>query len=480
MCPSALVSRPVVKGRPGCSPGGVYGSVGREIPRTVDAAGGGQREVTPVTEPNPNAANTARKYRLYPTSEQAERLTGWAHTCRSIYNVALEQREIVYHQRGYTLRAVEQCQHLTQARGEIDWIRELPAQCGQQVLRNLDAAYDNWWNTHSRNEAPDWHKRGRGLSVPFPGQAVVVRKPSAKWGQVRIPKLGWIKFRMSRPLDRIVRNATVSKDGLGWHIAFGVHVERPAVAPNGLPSVGVDFGIACSAYCSDETKPREMDPSLTVGEKRRLLGLERRKARQVTFAKKHNGGLYSRRLRRTIASIADLKSRQARRRLDFTHKLTTDLAKNHGWVAIEDLRVKQMTKSSKGTVEKPGKNVRQKAGLNRSILDNTPYERKRQLAYKAPLFGSELRLVPAPYTSQMCSACGVIDGDNRAGCGRLFACTACGHTEHADLNAARNIEAKARVHNTAVAVGSTVQHASPQGVRGRKGARTRELTKVGV
>ena len=186
-----------------------------------------------------------------------------------------------------------------------------------------------------------------------------------------------------------------------------------------------------------------MAPTLSAGEHGRLLTLEQKKARQVTYAKRHNGGKYSRRLRRTITKIAALKARQARRRLDFTHKLTTDLTKNHGWVAIEDLRVNSMTHTARGTVETPGTNVRQKAGLNRSILDNTPGERRRQLEYKARKFGSEIRVVPAPYTSQRCSACGAVDPKSRPGCGREFTCTTCGHADHADRNAAVNIRNKA-------------------------------------
>jgi putative transposase len=247
-------------------------------------------------------------------------------------------------------------------------------------------------------------------------------------------------LRLSRPLSGEVRNATVSSDALGWHISFGVAIGAASAAPIGLPGCGVDFGVACSAFVSDEPGPRLMPPSLTPGEQRRLLGLERRQARQIRWAKCHNGGRYSRRLRRTIAEIAKLRARQAQRRQDFTHKLTTDLAQRHGWVAIEDLRVKGMTRSAKGTTDEPGRNVKQKVGLNRSILDNAPGERKRQLAYKAPGFGSELRLVPAPGTSQTCSVCGLRDPESRQGCGRVFACTACGFQAHADWNAARNIE----------------------------------------
>jgi len=289
------------------------------------------------------------------------------------------------------------------------------------------------------------------MSVPFPGQAVAVRTLSRKWAQVRLPKLGWVRFRLSRALGGPVRNVTVSRDGLGWHVAFGVATGATPAAPNGLPGCGVDFGVACSAFVSDETQPRRMPATLTPGEQRRLRGLERRKARQVARAKKYNQGRYSGRLRRTIDQIAKLKARQARRRADFTHKLTTDLAKSHGWVGIEDLQVKGMTASARGTKEQPGGNVRQKTGLNRVILDNAPGERRRQLGYKAPRFGSELRLVPAPGTSQTCAACGMRDPASRSGCGRVFACTACGHQAHADLNAALNIEGRAAgraVHST--------------------------------
>ncbi|GHD98898.1 hypothetical protein GCM10010339_07910 [Streptomyces alanosinicus] len=110
----------------------------------------------------------------------------------------------------------------------------------------------------------------------------------------------------------------------------------------------------------------------------------------------------SNRLNRTLRAVAELKARQARRRLDFTHKLTTDLAKSHGPVAIEDLRVKQMTKSAKGTRNAPGVRVSQKSGLNCAIFDNVPGERRRQLAHKCPAHGPLLVAVSPAGTSQTC------------------------------------------------------------------------------
>jgi putative transposase len=407
-----------------------------------------------VEHSNGAKADAGRRYRAYPTQQQAQRLTGWGHSCRAVWNLALEQRQHLYRHRGVTLRAVEQGAQLTQARAELPWLADLPAQSAQQVLRQLDRAYDHWWNPQHPGGPPTFKKRRNRLMVSFPGQAIAVRKLNRKWAQVRLPKVGWVRFRLSRPLGGIVRNATVSVDALGWHISFGVATGARPAAPNGLPGCGVDFGVACSAWVSDESSPRLLSPTLTNGEQRRLAALERRKARQLRWAKRYNRGRYSRRLRRTIAQIAALRARQARRRLDFTHKLTTDLAKSHGWVGIEDLRVKGMTMSPKGTALAPGRGVAAKAGLNRGILDNAPYERRRQLAYKVPRFGSELRVVPAPGTSQTCSVCGVRDPASRPGCGRVFACTACGHQAHADHNAARNIERIA----AGLAVDSTRSH----------------------
>jgi putative transposase len=412
-------------------------------------------------------ADDGRRYRLYPTFHQAERLAGWGHTCRAVWNIALEQRQFLYAQRGVTLRAAQQCHQLTQARAELDWLADLPAQAAQQVLAHLDRAFGNWWNPKHPAGPPRFKRRSQAMSVPFPGQAVAVRKLSRRWAQVWLPKLGWVRFRLSRPLGGVVRNATVSRDALGWHLSLGIATGARPAAPNGLPGCGVDFGVACSAFVSSDTDPRWMPATLSKGERRRLLGLERRKARQLRWAKKHNQGRYSGRLRRTIANIAQVKARQARRRADFTHKLTTDLAKSHGWVGIEDLRVKHMTASAKGTTLVPGHKVRAKAGLNRSILDNAPGERRRQLAYKAVRFGSELRLVPSVGTSQTCSACGVRDPESRPGCGRVFACTACGIQMHADRNAAKNIEALA----AGWAVDSTRSHprvARPAGSRMRE------------
>jgi putative transposase len=351
----------------------------------------------------------------------------------------------------------DQCHELAELRSCVEWVAEPPAHLLQQALRDVDRAYQNWWQGHARK--PSFERRGQ-LRFRLSASDLQIRHLNRKWSEVRLPKLGWVRFRRSRSLDGELASATFRCVGGVWQVNFTVLARTHRVPMNDGSLVGVDFGIACAAYVAGESAPRIMPPTLTPGEERRLRGLERRKARQLAYAKRHNGGRYSNRLRRTIREIARLRARQARRRQDFTHKLTSDLAKNHGLVAIEDLRVKHMTSSARGTVEAPGTRVRQKAGLNRSILDVAPGERRRQLAYKCPKYGSLLVVVPPAGTSQTCPACGVRDPASRPGCGRMFARVHCGHTAHADAVAAQNILDRAiALIGGGSAVGRTVDSA---------------------
>ena len=124
------------------------------------------------------------------------------------------------------------------------------------------------------------------------------------------------------------------------------------------------------------------------------------------------------------------------------HKLSSELAASHGLIVIEDLRVRNMTRSAKGTLAEPGVNVNPKTGLNRSILAQGWGELRRHLQYKTVWYGSQLAEVPAQHSSQTCSACGVVHAESRESQAR-FRCIACGHAEHADVNAARVILARA-------------------------------------
>ena len=151
------------------------------------------------------------------------------------------------------------------------------------------------------------------------------------------------------------------------------------------------------------------------------------------------------------AKITRLHSRIADARLDFLHKNSTAISKNHAVVVLEDLKGSNMSASAKGTKEQPGKNVRAKAGLNKSILDQGWFEFRRQLEYKQAWRGGQVVLINPQHTSQTCSTCGHISPENRRTQSK-FRCTSCGHEEHADLNAAKNIR---RAGQARIACGDT-------------------------
>jgi putative transposase len=134
----------------------------------------------------------------------------------------------------------------------------------------------------------------------------------------------------------------------------------------------------------------------------------------------------------------------ANTRRDFLHKTTTEISKNHGIIAMEGLKVKNMSKSAKGTIDEPGTNVAAKTGLNKSITDQGWYEFQRQLTYKQQWLGGKVVLVNPINTSRKCSRCNHVAAKNRQS-QALFQCQSCDYQENADLNAAKNILAAGHV-----------------------------------
>ena len=382
-------------------------------------------------------ADTGRRYRLYPTDEQAERLASWGHTCRWLYNTALQQRQFAWRQRKVTLGLAAQCACLTEARKELDWVADLPAQSGQQVLRQLDQAYQNWWNPQHPAGAPTRKRRCARLSIPFPGQAVHVRRLNRRWGAVSLPKVGEVTFRWSRALGGAVRNVVVSFDGVAWHVGFGVHAGIKAPEGHARPGtiVGVDRGAKIALAMSDG---RMWNRAFTTcGQKRDLARLKSKAGRKETTRRKR-GAKTSNRARKIRAGIARTEAKIRNRRRDFVMWAANRLCRQYATVALEDLNTKAMTATARGTVEKPGTNVRQKAGLNRSILDKGWGLFEAALTNQARATGTRIVRVPAAFTSQRCSRCGYTDRNNRES-QAMFRCGSCGHQANADVNAAINV-----------------------------------------
>jgi putative transposase len=159
---------------------------------------------------------------------------------------------------------------------------------------------------------------------------------------------------------------------------------------------------------------------------------------QQAVARKQKGS--ANRLK-AVLRLARRKAKMGRRRRDALHKISHDLVKNHDVIVLEDLKTRAMTRSARGTAEAPGSGVRQKAGLNREILDRGWGLLGGMIAWKAAWSGKRVITVPAAYSSQECACCGHLAAGNRPS-QSVFDCMACGHRDHADVNAARVIRAR--------------------------------------
>jgi transposase len=363
----------------------------------------------------------AFRYRLYPADGQAVVLARHCADARFVWNLALEQANW-YRPGRATPGAAERMRQLAEARTGT-WLGEGSSSVQQQALRDFDQALRNWWaGTHRR---PRW--RRKDVHEGFCVRDVKVGRRSRKWAEVHIPKVGVVRFRLTRPLGAHGM-ARVTKDRAGrWHVSFSA--PQPAVGRTATgTAVGVDVGVAHTVTTS---AGEHLDiPGLRPGEHARLLRLERKKARQ------RKG---SNRRARTKHAIAVLHARAADRRQDWAETTSTDLVRDHDLIVFEDLRIKDMLRSARGTTQRSGRNVRAKAGLNRRIAAagwSTLIRRTTQKAEASA--GCEVVLVDARHTSQRCSACNHLDPGNRTS-QATFRCLACGHADNADINAAKNI-----------------------------------------
>ncbi|MCV7402615.1 transposase [Mycobacterium fragae] len=365
------------------------------------------------------------RFRLLPTPAQQVVLVEHCRHARFVWNLAVEQHQLWQPGRrapGYNT----QCAQLTEIRAEYDWLAAGSQTVQQQALRDFTHAMRNFFaGTHRR---PSWRKAGVHEGFRQVGvKPRHIEKVNRRYGRVWVPKVGWVRFRSTRAIPAGVKSYRITCDRAGrWHVAFA-HIPDPIPGPADGSVVGIDRGVAISAALS--TGELLHAPGLTPGERTRLRRLQQRLARAQRG---------SNRRQRTKLAIARLKAREADRRRDWVEKTTTDLARRFDTIRVEDLDVKAMTRSARGTVEQPGVGVAQKRGLNRAISLQGWGGLVARLDHKA---AGRIQRVPAAYTSQRCSACGHIAPENRKS-QAVFACVACRAGPcHADVNAARNIAA---------------------------------------
>ena len=365
------------------------------------------------------------QYELIPNGEQVRKLKQFCGCCRFVFNKGLEEVKKYYETTSHFLNYVQLAAFLPKWKQDADWLKDCNAQVLQQSMKNLSRALMNFFA--GRANFPRFKAKGRKDSCRFP-QGV---KSDQNNNRIYLPKIGWVRYRNSRKIIGTIKNVTVTAKCGKWYVSIQTEYEQEKPVHSGS-DIGIDMGIVRFATLSDGQYFNPVNAFKTL--KGRLAKLQRQLKRKTKG---------SNNWKKLVAKISKLHHRIANIRKNFLHQISNTISKNHATVYIEYLKVSNMSKSAKGTVEKPGKMVKQKSGLNRAILDQAWYEFRRQLEYKLRWRGGQLIPISPQYTSQCCPACGHTAKENRT-TQALFACVQCGYSNNADVVGAMNVLQRGR------------------------------------
>lgn len=367
----------------------------------------------------------AYQYELMPNGEQRCNMRRFAGSCRFVFNKALALQKENHEAGNKFIAYVAMAKLLTGWRNGVDtpWLKDVPCHPLQHALKDLEKAYKNFFA--KRTDFPRFKRKGSGDSFRYPDPKQI--KLDQVNSRLFLPKLGWLRYRNSRDVLGELRNVTVSQSGGKWFVSIQTQREMADPVHPSSSIVGIDVGIARFATLSDGSF---IEPLNTFRKhQQRLARVQRVMSRKQKF---------SNNWKKAKAEVQKIHTRITNVRRDFLHKATTTISQNHAIVCVEDLQVRNMSKSAAGSSDSPGRNVRAKSGLNKSILDQGWFEFRRQLEYKQAWLGGEVLAVPPRNTSRTCPACGYVSAENRQTQAR-FACVECGYENNADLVGAINI-----------------------------------------
>jgi putative transposase len=378
----------------------------------------------------------ANRYRMYPAPE-TERVMREVHCAHSryVWNLCVEQQAWWRPGRGPAPSAAARQRQLAQARQAEPWLREGSSSVQQQALRDYDTALAAFFDPKNPARKPSF--RSKKKTQGFVIRDVKTRRVNRHWGEVHVPKCGWVRFRWSRPLPDKPGMARVTLDRAGrWHVAFPAAQPSVQRVPDPVPAVGIDRGVRTALVTSGGQHYRA--PRISGRDAERYLALQRKLARQKPG---------SNRREKTRRKMAVITAKVTGRRKDWAEKISTRLVAGNDLIVFEKLPLPNMVRkpAPKPDPDKPGaylpNQARAKAGLNRGILASAWGTLGTRTRQKAEASGVTVLFVDPRFTSQQCHACGHVAPENRES-QAVFTCVACGHADHADANAARNILAR--------------------------------------
>ncbi|SRR6266568_967733 len=366
--------------------------------------------------------NVVRGYKteLDLNNEQRTVCLKHAGAARFAYNWGLARSIEVYRATGKLPNAIALHKELNALKpSQFPWMYEVSKCAPQEALRDLDAAYKNFFRRVELKKQGKWRgklgfptfkKKSKGIgSFRLTGSIRVFEK------SVQLPRLGTVRLHEKKyiPTDAKILSATISEQAGRWFVSIQVEEEQEKPVMIATTAIGVDLGIKALATCSDGmifANPRALKHA-----QKQLKRLERQKSRRKKGSKNRA---------KTCKRIAKAHARVANIRKDAAHKLTAHLTKCHALVAIEDLHVAGMLKNHK---------------LAQAVSDSNFGEIRRQLEYKAEWRGVHLVTVNRFYpSSKTCSGCGWVN-EALTLADRTFICQECGLVIDRDLNAAINV-----------------------------------------
>lgn len=363
----------------------------------------------------------AFKFELMPNGAQIRRLKQFCGCFRFVFNRALAYQNEQYEaDKSFKFSYNKIANLLPEWKRELTWLKDCHSQVLQQSLEDLESSFKNFFA--KRSDFPKFKRKGEKDSFRFP-QGFKLEQQN---NRIYLPKIGWIRYRNSCAIVGEMKNVTVSRKCGKWYISVQTEFEQKTPQPKG-GEIGIDMGIVRFATLSNGEHFEPINAFKNL--KGKLAKLQRRLKNKVKF---------SQNWQKLKAKIAKLHHKIAHCRKDFLHQTSSKISKNHAVVYVEDLQVSNMSKSARGTAEEHGKNVKQKSGLNRAILDRSWFEFRRQLAYKLAWNGGFLFVVPPQNISRTCPCCGYTAKENRQ-TQADFECVECGYTENADVVGAINI-----------------------------------------
>lgn len=357
----------------------------------------------------------SHKIRLNPTAEQEEYFRKAVGTVRFAYNWGLAEWQRQYEAGERPSAWGLQKQFNAIKREQFPWTSEVSKYCTAYSFKRLGVAFTNFFRRIKKGEKPGYPKFKLRRS---PYQSFYIGNDRLKLNgyEVYMPRLGWVNMAEELRFEGKIMSAVVSSSGGYWWIAIAVEMPDPETAVSG-ETIGVDLGVKDTAVCSNGLvfeNQKHLKNSL-----KKLRRLNRELARREEGS---NGWL------RTKQKLARLHGRIRNQRQDGIHKMTTQLTKEHGVIGLETLNVKGMMQNGR---------------LAQAVGDVGMFEIKRQLQYKAKLYGAQVVEVDTWFpSSKLCSTCGEKNAELTLS-ERVWTCATCGTTHDRDANAAVNIKNEA-------------------------------------